>query len=783
MIVTRSWLEEFIDLDDVSNERLYEIFNSIGLEVDSINKVSIPDGVVVGKIISCEKHPDADKLNVCQIDIGEGTRQIVCGAANVVDAEYVAVATVGTTLSEDFKIKPAKLRGIESLGMVCSSSELGLPETDDGIMLLDSSIGVLDIGRELNNYSKIADTVIELELTANRGDCLSIHGVARDLSAVLKKELKAYEVTRQENLKIAMARRLSISNNASVPVDLLYKLAESDAIEGNILVKLRLGLVGLELESKIKDIIQYVSHATGVVLRAYDAAILYTDIDTDDSLPLSLEDTSNGAVELKRGTDILSTIGINQSDKYQVDDSSKDILFEASYVSPQPVIEAVAKGKIDVDKLYYKTSRGSEPAIDFGFKYLEKICSQLSRCLFTSSYLSVAVEKEQKETLVVVNFEELNSIIGQEVSKSEVSSILSSLGFKMNRNRGTDSFGAIVPPHRHDIINIQDIAEEVLRIVGINNIEAKPLNLVEKVRLTDSAMLYKSKREIRNRAVGRGFFEAVTYAFSDKKKLEKYGFDTVDESKKLLNPIAEEFNAMRSTLLVNLLDSVKRNVSYGIKRIPLFEIGTVFDQERVESEKIAFVWSGYAEIESVSNQGKAKTIDFSLFVERLSAVIGDITLVPCREKNGLVHPYQSADILIDNRVVGYISKLHPAAIESYGISETFIAELDFSSLLPKHIIAKPISNYQGVYKDLSLVVDKTLQFSEIESVIDGIDEPILKRFYPIDIYENEELGEQKSVTVRLYIQSMEETLSEQMIESLIEKILDRLNSQCGAKLR
>ena len=183
MIITRSWLNEFIDLSDVSDEKLYETFNSIGLEVDSIKKIEIDKHVVVGKILSVEKHPDADKLNVCQIDVGSDTRQIVCGAVNVLDAEYVAVATIGAVLPGNFEIKHAKLRGVESEGMVCASSELGLPNTGKGIMILDTSIGALHVGKELSSYSCIADTIIELELTANRGDCLCVYGVARDLSA------------------------------------------------------------------------------------------------------------------------------------------------------------------------------------------------------------------------------------------------------------------------------------------------------------------------------------------------------------------------------------------------------------------------------------------------------------------------------------------------------------------------------------------------------------------------------------------------------------------------
>ena len=175
MIVTRSWLNEFIDLSDVSNEKLYETFNSIGLEVDSLTQIEIAEKVVVGKILSCEKHPDADKLNVCKIDVGSGTRQIVCGAANVVDAEYVAVATIGASLPGDFVIKHAKLRGVESEGMVCASSELGLPDTGKGIMILDESIGKLEAGKELSSYEKIADTIIGVIGRADSGEESSIH--------------------------------------------------------------------------------------------------------------------------------------------------------------------------------------------------------------------------------------------------------------------------------------------------------------------------------------------------------------------------------------------------------------------------------------------------------------------------------------------------------------------------------------------------------------------------------------------------------------------------------
>jgi len=355
MIITRTWLEEFIDIEDVSNQRLYEIFNTIGLEVDSIKKVDIPSGVVVGHVISCKKHPDADKLSVCQIDIGEGVRQIVCGAANIKDAKFVAVATVGAKLSDDFIIKPAKLRGVSSDGMVCSSTELGLPYVSDGIMQLDESIGILDVGRELNEYPKIADTIIELELTANRGDCLSVHGVARDLGAVLLKDITPLPKTTLSPLSSPIAKELVVSDNSDSDLDLIYKLAQPTDINEPLLTRLRLGYVGYETTDALADLIAYCTHATGVVLRAYDMDTLLGD---KTQVTLSLEKTPEGLIHLNKGGNKLSTIGVNQADLDKANIKSKEILFEASYIHPASIIEGVALSNEQTDPIYYNTSRG-----------------------------------------------------------------------------------------------------------------------------------------------------------------------------------------------------------------------------------------------------------------------------------------------------------------------------------------------------------------------------------------------------------------------------------------
>jgi len=777
MIITRSWLQEFIDLSDVSNERLYATFNSIGLEVDSINEIKIAEKVVVGKILTCEKHPDADKLNVCQIDVGSGTRQIVCGAANVVDAEYVAVATIGAVLPGNFEIKHAKLRGVESEGMVCASSELGLPDTGKGIMILDSSIGELEVGREFGSYANIADTIIELELTANRGDCLSVYGVARDLSSALDLEMKSFEYKQEEKMKLGIAREAELHTEGEMDADLCYKLATIDTINSSFLVNLRLAMVNVESEGKLASLLAYATHTSGVVLRAYDSNVFRNDENKVAVRPVA---KSKGIMEIMAKNDVVSVVGVNQKDETRAKDETKELLLEASYINPDTLVEAVATASLKTDDLYYKTSRGANPDLDFGLSVLASLMDKYTDISCYEGSLDVYVERENE--IVIVDAKEISSIIGMDIELSKIVTILHKLGFEINA-MGDDTVAVVVPLFRHDIKHIQDIAEEIVRIIGINNIEAKPFVFAEKARLNDVTARYKAKKEFKNRAVGAGYYQNVSYVFSDKTLLEKYGFTVTEDALELANPIAEELNTLRSTILVNLLNAVKRNVSYTKKSIPLFEIGAIFGTKREQSEVISFVFSGQSEGENVRNAGKPAMIDFATFTQKIGAVIGAFELEPCTYENGLLHPYQSANIVVEGKVCGFISKLHPTVQEEYGIPVTFIAEVDFDTLLPKHINAVAISKFQGVYKDLSIVIDKSMGYYAVAKVLNGLNLDMLKDVYPVDIYEDDKLGDKKSLTVRFFIQSMEKTLEDADIESVMNEIMTVLEKECNAELR
>jgi len=777
MIITRSWLQEFIDLSHVSNEKLYETFNSIGLEVDSINEIKIAEKVVIGKILTCEKHPDADKLNVCQIDVGSGTRQIVCGAANVVDAEYVAVATIGAVLPGNFEIKHAKLRGVESEGMVCASSELGLPDMGKGIMILDESIGELEVGREFGTYEKVADTIIELELTANRGDCLSVYGVARDLSAALDIEMKAFEYKQAEKMKLGIAREADLQIQGEMTADLYYKLAQIKEYKNNFLIQLRLAMVEVEVEDKLSSLLAYVTHTTGVILRAYNSCSFRNE---ENKILVKPTAVSKGIIEIQSFNKTHGVVGVNQNEDATADEKTELLLFEASYINPDTLVEAVATTDLSKDDLYYKTSRGSNPDLIFGLLYLALIMERYTDVNCYEGSLNVKINRENAK--VIVDAKEISSIIGMDVELGKIVTILQKLGFEIMA-MGDDVIATVVPLFRHDIKHIQDVSEEIVRIIGINNIEAKSLVFPEQPRLNQVTTRYKVKKEFKNRAVGALFYENISYVFSERALLQKYGFVTTEASLDLANPIAEELNTLRSTILVNLLNAVKRNVSYSMKAIPLFEIGAVFGEKREQKEVISFVFSGQLDGENVRNAGKPYAINFASFTQKIGAVIGTFDLLPCSHANGLIHPYQSADIIIDGKVCGYLSKLHPTVQEEYGIPDTFFAELDFDALLPKHINATPISKFQGVYKDLSVVIDKTMGYYAVAKVLNSLDLPMLKDIYPVDIYEDEKLGDKKSLTVRFFIQSMEKTLEDADIEAVMSQVMAALEKKCSAELR
>jgi len=778
MIVTRSWLQEWIDLEGISTEDIAKTFNSIGLEVDRIHEYRVPVKIVFGKVLECEKHPDADKLNVCQVDIGSTTRQIVCGASNVRAGLTVAVATIGAVMPNGMAIKPVKLRGVDSEGMICSSSELGLPDTGNGIMELDNSVGEIVLGQELNNNPYFNDDLIEIELTANRGDCLSIRGVARDLSAAFDRPIKDYTVTDNDE-KRGIGRILSLVHDKDLDVNLRYKALDLKELVLPFIVKLRLAQIEESRESDVEAMMLYVTHATGVILRAYRHDF-FTVSDEKLGKILLNEDRHGFACIQNQNREIASIIGIIQKDESKVKESSGTIVLEASYIPPEIISKQMAESKIEAGPMFYKTSRGSEPELDGGLSY----CIDLIEAYSNSTTFSGNIElsKSFREKNVIVTKQEIDAIIGAQIDKTVIAKILKNLGFDTSKS-STDNFVITVPQFRHDIVNKQDIVEEIVRMVGIDNIPSKPFLLQEANRLEDNFFAYKKRSVYRHKAAQSGFFESVHFVFDEKKVLESYGFETTKEDLELLNPIVQTLDTLRPTLLTGLLKAASANVKNGYASVKLFEIGSVFSPIREESLKMSLFFSGEREHESLSNSGKPAKVDFASFVQKVADIIGNVELRASKTEHTLSHPYQTAEILQDGVVVGELFRVHPEVEKSYDLDNAFMAEIDFEKLSYELKTAQKRSKYQASFRDLSLIMPKDMPYEKVKEVIVASKIPNLIRFYPVDKYTDESLGENMSLSLRFVLQSDEKTLEEEDITSVMEKILQTLDSELGIGLR
>jgi phenylalanyl-tRNA synthetase beta chain len=738
MIITKNWLNEWIDVENITIEEISEKLNKIGLEVDRVQTFSAPEGVVVGKIEEIEKHPDADKLRVCQIDIGTETLQIVTNDQNVQIDDFVPVATVGTNLP-NVKIKRGKLRGVESLGMLCSTEEFGIPRVDEGVVILDNSIGQLEKGKPLSQFPIFNDSLIEIELTANRGDCLSIYGIARDLAVAFDLELK-------NSGKNPKNERGDIEN-----LDYSLKYIDFSEVEkAPLFLRSRLAIVEKLKNSDIENILSYSTFSTGVIFKG---------VDKKDNFSLSFGD---GVLESE-----ISKVGIF------TEISQKPSQIEVSYIDPEKISEAVFNHNLKKDEFFYNSSRGSEPDLNFGIEFLENLnlIKNLKKS-FSNSNFSILKE-------ITTSLSEIENFIGAEIGEERILNILRKLGFEVEPSHG--NLVLKVPRWRHDILNSQDVTEEILRVVGIDNIPVKPLQFSEKRRENRTSKGLKLKRKLRERAISRGYFETLLYLFGDEASFQKYGFETVRAEKKLLNPIVHNMDTLRPTMVIGLLNAVERNLNFGKSRVPLFEIGRIFSPERDETEILTIVFSGEKEAQSVKNSGKPKDIDFETFSRDALSIIGGGELFETQPNSPFHHPYQIADIFKDGQKIGIIYKLRLDIAEEFNLGTTYIAEVEISKITMDKIEAVPYSKYQASERDLSVVLSKNIGYSDVKKSISEVQNPLIKEIFPIDIFQLSE--DEVSLTLRFSLQSDDKTLQDGDITTVVDEVLKKLVADLKAELR
>lgn len=778
MIITRQWLNEWIDISDTDTQKLCETFNSIGLEVDSITSYKMPKNVVVGLVEDKSPHPDAQKLSVCNVNTGKETHTIVCGAKNVQKGQFIALALEGAILPNSLVIKPTTLRGVKSNGMICSSSELGLPKINDGIMVLDDSIGKLKLGKSLSEFPLLNDDVIDIELTANRGDCLSIHGIARDLSVALDKDLIELPPIEEDENLLGIGRILSVHVEDKLNSSFIYKALEFQKAKDNLLMELRLNIAQLEYSTPLQRIINYITYSTGVLMRAYN----FECFSDNEKATIHVKKDKDGFDCVYGNNGLISQVGFSQEKECSLDEKTTKIIIEASYIDPKEISRLGMEHKnLARDFHYYNSSRGSEPDLEFGIKYLDILLSNEDKIIPYGGVQSAIKTDEPK--VISLEADEAVKIIGQDIEKNSIVKILKGLGFEVMFKAEQDLMSVKVPPYRHDIVGKQDICEEIVRIVGIDNIISKPYMYYEKLRINKPYLDFKKRYNLRYKSVSAGFFESIHYVFDDREKMEKYDIRGLYKNKEIANPITNELNTLRATLSLHLIEAVSSNAKNNRRKVCLFEIGKTFNHKREESNKIAWIYSGEMQEANIQNHGKPKIINFADFASKLSQIIGKFELKAVDAVNKLYSPYEFASLHVNDNKIGFVARVHAQVEQEYDILPTYICEIDFDKLPMDKKIAHEYSKFPTSHRDLSLLAPKEMAYEKIKECINSLKISKLVKFFPVDRFESKELKNSVSLSIRFLFQDNSKTLEDENVNKMINDILKSLDKKLDIKLR
>ncbi len=744
--------------------KLCEDLSCLGLEVESCIPCVAPKNVVVGKVLEKASHKNAEKLSVCQVDVGKEVLQIVCGAKNVAPNQFVPVALNGALIGST-TIAKTELRGVESCGMICSSTELGFPKINDGILELDESVGELVLGKELNEYAPFNTHVLEISLTPNRGDCLSVLGISREISAFYHtplKPIKALNFTPKsdsivlhadENIESHLAYYLICNHSLKTPLNVKLSLAHNNALS----------------ENDLNNFIEFSMHFSGVIMNAY--SLNATPID------LSVKNDENNLESVYINHQKRSTIAIKHQDQK---DLSERLLLEASYIDPVSLslkLHALKDKTLQKDNaLIYRSARGSNPNLLDGLNFL-------SAHLKAAVLESKQTEHSLKDRTLKIQLEDITEILGLAVEKEKIQGILKNLGFEVSvkePNSKPQILEVVAPNFRHDIKTIQDIAEEILRFVGIDNLISKPLHCVSSKNSNPHYDTHRFFENLKHKALACGFKEVIHYVFYSKEKQQKLGFEVLEDSLELQNPITTELNTLRTSLVCGLLDASLRNKNLGFKSIALYEKGSVYNAEREEIQKLSFLASGLQKKESYPD-AKGKAWDFYSFAECVSKVIGDFSLEKLTAQTPINHPYQNAKIIQNNEIIGVIAKIHPKVIQELDLFESYYAEIDASRLKRPAMLLKPFSIYPSSVRDLTLIIDENTAFSRIKKALKDAQIPNLSEILPLDIFK--ESDNTIALSVRCVIHSLEKTLNDEEVNSAVQKALEILEKEFNARLK
>lgn len=802
MLVSLKWLSQYVDIEGLAPEELAEKITRSGIEVDAvIDRALGMTNVVVGHVVSKEKHPEADKLNVCQVDVGEESlQQIVCGATNVDAGQKVIVARPGARLPGGIKIKKAKLRGQESNGMICSLQELGIegrivPKAyAEGIYVLPEDSAP---GTDALELLGLRDTVLELGLTPNRSDALSMLGVAYEVAAILSKDVKLPEISYTASAEKAQDHlSLRVEDTTVNPLYAAKVIKNVKVAESPLWLQHYLMAAGVRPHNNVVDITNYILMEYGQPLHAFDYDKLGTGeivtrhaaegekITTLDDQERTLQ--AHNFV-ITNGKEPVAVAGVMGGANSEVSDETTTVVIESAYFAGQSVRRTSKDLGLRSDSSA-RFEKGVDPnRVIPAAERAAQLLSELAGGEVLEGTVLVD-ELDKTPARVVVSPDFINTRLGMKISLEDMLSILERLQFEVEAANGLLIIDA--PTRRQDIKIEEDIVEEVARMFGYDEI---PTTLPESGEQVGGLTAYQEKRRVvRNVMEGAGLFQAVTYSLTSAAASQKYALKA-EETTKLLMPMSEERSTLRQSLIPHLVEAAAYNVARQIDSVALYEIGSVFLGQTAEGlpfeeEHLALVLTG--KWTDNAWQGEKKNVDFfvakgiveAIFVklglaERVSYVKASI--------DGL-HPGRTAHVLLDGEVAGLIGQLHPAEQKQAGVKETYVAELNLLSILSastEELVYTPVPRFPAMTRDIALELDRTTTAGEIAGIINGAGTKLLKDVKVFDVYEGEKMAAgKKSVAFSLTYFDPERTLTDEEVVAAHNKVLKALED-AGAEIR
>ncbi len=795
MKISEFWLRESVDLSGISRAQLLQKLTAAGLEVEDCVAVA-PEfsGVLVAEIVACEKHPDADKLRVCKVDIGTGEHlQIVCGAPNARVGLKAPLATVGSVLPGGLSIKIGKLRGIESFGMLCSSTELGLPEDIDGLYELrnDAPVGV-----SLRDYLALDDAVIELKMTPNRSDCLGVLGLTRELCALFNRKAIGVAVS-VITPSISDVREIHLGDAVGCPRYLgqVVKGINPAAVTP-IWLQERLRRCGIRSIHPVVDITNYVLLEFGQPMHAFDLAALSTGITVrrahaGETLKLLDEQTVSldpRFLMIADAEKALAIAGIMGGFDSRVSSTSVDIFFEAAHFAP-----AVIMGRARTLGLHTDASHRFERGVDAALpeaalaratSLLIQICGGQAGPVCRAE----RIDQLPKAAAVSLRRSKLVEVLGVSVADANVEAIFRDLGFTVSvQNLAQDaSTSWLVTPHsgRFDISIEADLIEEIARVYGYDQIPVR----LPSLRLSPLATRESQRptSDLRRLLCARDYQEAITFAFASSHALQ--GFGLIGHAIK--NPLSAEIDVMRPSLLPNLLAALAQNQRRQQDRVRLFELGVVFlDQGKSEPSRIAGVAGGSINNESWGSPSRAiDYFDVKGDVDALLVGTGVARYVAFAVGTVPIylHPGRSAQIFLGDLAIGVIGQLHPALIRSFDLrGAPVVFELDLDAVreatVPK---AQGLSKFPTSRRDLAVILAESVSFEALKACAIAAAGEMLSALDCFDVYRGAGLPEGcKSLAISLILQDFSRTLGDEEVDALIQRVIAAIAAELGGVIR